>query len=235
MKNSGVRVDLSAIQAWAESCLRQAGASEPIASDMAHYLLQGDLLGFRTHGLARLKYNIDQLENGGTTKTGDISVLSERRAVANWDANFLSGLHVVPKAVHKAIEQARECGTGTVLVRRAQHVASLACYLELATSQGMAITMMASTPAQQVVAPFGGKSATFSPNPFAFAVPTENLPIMLDISLSMTAAGKVRQALAEGRKLPYAALITDDGDYTNDPASFTAEPPAVLATLGGSD
>ena len=225
----------AAMQAWAERCLRKQGATPDVARSMAQHLLAGDLMGFRTHGLLRLRYNLQALATGQTRGNGQVAVMSKRAALELWDAHLLSGLYVMPQAVARAMALARDYGTGTIVVRRAQHVAALAVYLEQATQAGMLIQIMASTPAQQVVAPHGAKSACFSPNPFAFGVPTTGQPVLLDMSLRMTAAGKVRSALAEGKQLPYAALITAAGDYTCDPAAFTAQPPAVLASLGGAE
>ncbi len=230
-----IRVDADAITTWAYQCLSDAGASHEIAEAIAANLVAGDLLGFRTHGLMRLKYNLMCLQNGSSKPTGTPQILSERAAVQLWDADMLSGLYVMPQAVAAAMTMARNCGTGTVVVKRAQHVAALAVYLEQATSAGMLIQMMCATPGQQVVAPHGAKSAWFSPNPFAIGAPTKNQPVLLDMSLSMTAAGKVRQAIAEQRPLPYAALITAAGDYTTDATTFLADPASVLAPLGGQE
>lgn len=234
-ESQSMQVDTAAITAWAQRCAEAAGAAPEVAQSIAKYLVEADLMGFRTHGLVRLRYNLECLQDGRSKQQGDIQVIRERAAVANWDAELLSGLYVVPQAIQKAIEQARACGTGTVVIRRAQHVAALAAYLTLATDQNMLISLMASTPGQQAVAPFGAKSAVFSPNPFAIGVPTQTTPILLDVSLSMTAAGKVRQAIAEKRDLPFAGLITADGQYTKEAATFLADPPSVLATLGGAD
>ena len=221
--------------AWASRCLMKQGATPDVAQSMAKHLVAGDLLGFRTHGLLRLRYNLQALQRGQTKPAGEPELVQGRAAIELWDADLLSGLYVVPKAVKRAIAMARVCGTGTVVIRRTQHVAALAVYLEQAVDAGMLIQMMCSTPAQEVVAPYGAKSACFSPNPFALGVPTESVPILLDMSLSMTAAGKVRTALAENKQLPYAALITAEGDYSCDPATFVAEPASVLASLGGKE
>ncbi|MDN7125076.1 Ldh family oxidoreductase [Pseudidiomarina sp. 1APP75-32.1] len=218
---------------WAIRCLEQQGATNEVAQSMASHLVAGDLLGFRTHGLLRLRYNLQALAKGATKGAGQPEVIQRRAAIQLWDADLLSGLYVLPLAISHAIDMARDYGTGTLVIRRAQHVAALAVYLEQATQAGMLIQMMCSTPAQEVVAPHGAKSACFSPNPFAIGVPTAGQPVLLDMSLSMTAAGKVRTALAEGRQLPYPALITPTGDYSCDPQTFVAEKPSVLASLGG--
>lgn len=227
---------------FATACLQKAGARADIAEQMAKSLVYGDLFGFRTHGLRRLPYNVKQLQSGQSQGQGDVDVVQERLATAHWDAHGLSGLYVIPQAVEHAISKARDCGTATVVVRRCDHVASLAAYLHLATEQGMVISMLASTPAQASVAPFGAKSRVFSPNPFGFAVPYSpqgeaNSPqrsIMFDMSFSVTAAGKVRQAYDRQESLPWPAIIAPDGSATANPASYLDEGGALLP-LGGID
>jgi len=225
--------DYSKLSDWACACLTEAGASGEVARNVSYYLLEGDLLGFSTHGLIRLLNNCQWLRDGKSLPKGEPVVLSERAAVANWDAQFLPGPYVVPQAIDAACEMAKQAGTGTVVVRRSQHVASLAAYLTIATDQDLVVSLMCSTPGQRAVAPFGGKEAVFSPNPFAVGVPSSNDPLLFDISFSMTAAGKVRQAKANGTKLPYKALIKPDGEWTDDPSSFFETPGSAIAPLGG--
>jgi LDH2 family malate/lactate/ureidoglycolate dehydrogenase len=114
-------------------------------------------------------------------------------------------------------------------------VASLAAYLRIATEQGLVVSLMASTPAQSSVAPFGGREPVFSPNPFAIGVPTGSDPLLLDISFSMTAAGKVRQAYERGQMLPWDAIVTADGKLSRDPADYIKGEGAALLPLGGAD
>lgn len=232
---STTRVEYQALASFASQCLQQAGASPEVARNMAENLLAGDLLGFRTHGLRRLPYNVKQLQQGHARGQGDPRVLTERAAVATWDAEGLSGLYVVPKAVDRACAMAREAGTGTIVIRRAEHAASLAAYLERATDQGLVISLMASTPAQSSVAPYGAKSRVFSPNPFAIGVPTSGQPLLMDISLSVTAAGKVRQAYDRQEQLPWPALVSAAGEISRDPATYLEEPAGAILPLGGAD
>lgn len=229
------RFSADAILEFATRVLGQAGASHQIAAATAKYLLEGDLLGYRTHGLKRLYFNAKLLQSGAALGSGEIEILSQRAAVASWDAHFLPGPFVASQAVEKAAAMAREAGSGTIIVRRAQHVASLAAYLQIATSQGLYVSLMCSTPAQASVAPYGGCQPVFSPNPFAMGVPTSTQPVLLDMSFSMTAAGKVRQFWERSERLPWNALITDEGKLTDDPKAYIEQQQAAILPLGGAD
>ncbi|RUO29074.1 Ldh family oxidoreductase [Aliidiomarina sanyensis] len=229
-----VRVQHAQLMSFVSQCLRTAGAADSIAEAMATSLVEGDLLGFRTHGVRRLPYNVKQLQSRAMKGQGEVQVLRRRSAIETWDAEGLSGLYVAPKAVRTAIRMARAAGTGTVIVKRCEHVASLAAYLQAATDAGMVISMIAATPAQSSVAPFGGVQRVFSPNPYGFAAPTSGEPLVLDMSFSITAAGKVRQAYDRKEQLPWPAIIAKNGEATADPAEYIERDGAILP-LGGTD
>lgn len=229
------RFHVADLRQFATQVLQASGAAEPIAAATAKYLLEGDLLGFSTHGLRRLYFNAKLLVDGTTRSEGDVEVLIERAATATWDAHFLPGPYVAAMAVEAACRKAKAAGTATIVVRRAQHVASLAAYLQIATQQGLVVSLMCATPAQSSVAPFGGRQAVFSPNPFAIGVPTSGDPLLLDMSFSMTAAGKIRQAWDHGQTLLWPALIRADGQVSSDPSDYVEGKGAAILPLGGTD
>ena len=220
---------------FATQVLVRSGAEPTVARTTATYLLEGDLLGFSTHGLKRLYFNAKLLADGASRGSGEVEVLTDRAAIATWDAHFLPGPYVASRAVEEACRKAKAAGTATIVVRRAQHVASLAAYLQIATQQGLLVHLMCSTPAQNSVAPFGGRQPVFSPNPIAFGVPTADQPLLLDMSLSMTAAGKIRQYWERGEPLPWSAIIRRDGQISDRPADYIEGQGAAILALGGTD
>ena len=60
---------------------------------------------------------------------------------------------------------------------------------------------MGNSPA--AIAPFGGSTPIFGTNPIAFAAPRHsNHPLVIDLSLSQVARGKVMVAAKEGQSIP---------------------------------
>ncbi|MEP7274808.1 MAG: Ldh family oxidoreductase [Betaproteobacteria bacterium] len=232
---ASARHDAAALAAFAASLLQAAGARSDIASDVAAILVDGDLLGHTTHGLALLPGYLGELESGSMRGNGEPTIVSKRAAAQAWDGQRLPGPWLTLRALDAAIAMARDCGSGTVVIRRAHHIACLAAYAKRAADAGVLGFVHCSDPSMKSVAPFGGVSAVFTPNPLSAGIPTSRDPILLDISASLTTNGLTGRLHKAGQKLPHPWVQDAQGAATNDPAVLFAEPPGTLLPLGGLD
>ncbi len=220
---------------FAHTLLERAGVRGDIARDLADILLEGDLLGHTTHGLALLPPYLDELAHDRMAKNGEPTVLSSRAAAQIWDGNRLPGPWLVLRALGAAATMARETGTGTVVIRRSHHIACLAAYLKRMTDAGLVAIIQSSDPTVAAVAPHGGMTPFVTPNPIAAGVPTSADPILIDVSTSITSMGYALQQMRAGKQLPGAWLVDAAGRPTADPAAMVKEPKGALLPLGGID
>ena len=204
-----------------------------MARDVASILVDGDLLGHTTHGLALLPAYLAQIESGAMTREGAPTVVSRRASAETWDGRRLPGPWLTLRALDAAIGMARREGTGTVVVRRSHHIACLAAYAKRAADQRMLGLIYCSDPSTCSVAPFGGVTPVFTPNPLAAGIPTSRDPILLDVSASLTTNGLTGRLYKAGEKLPHPWLQDAQGIATADPAVLYAEPKGTLLPLGG--
>ncbi|MBN9073441.1 MAG: Ldh family oxidoreductase [Rhizobiales bacterium] len=117
-------------------------------------------------------------------------------------------------------------------MRRAQHVACLAAYLERATQRRMMVTITVSTPTETAVVPHGGVSRIFSCNPVATGIPTNADPILIDTTAAMSALGPLFRANRLGRKLPLPMIVSPDGQLSDDPSEFVDRGGGILPVGG---
>lgn len=218
---------------FARSLLERAGLDEPKARTVAQVLLEGDLLGHDTHGLALLARYLDEIAAGKMQAHGEPRVISDRPAAVTWDGNRLPGPWLVSEAVNLAIPRAKQLGTCCVTIRRSHHIACLAAYLKRATDEGLMIILSCSDPDATGVAPHGGRKQVITPNPLAAGWPTDGDPVLLDISASTVTNGLANRLHREGKKFPHACLVGPDGNATNDPAVLFNEPKGAILPLGG--
>ena len=214
------RYEVAAILGFIEKLFTVEGLSEERARVVARGFLEADLLGFSSHGLAKIEDNLNWLRNSETAATGEPIVLTDRPALANWDGHRLPGHWIMHLAIRHAIERARVHGIFSMTLRRCQHVACLASALIPVAEAELVALMMVSSPEEAFVSPFGGSQRLFSNNPVAFTAPTSTGPILFDVSMAITAGGQVDEAARKGEKLSEPALKTADGRVTDDPLEF---------------
>ena len=221
--------------AYARALLDRAGVRDDIGRDVADILLEADLLGHTTHGLALLAPYLSELDKGAMAKTGEPRVIARRAAAETWDGARLPGPWLTLRGIERAAAMARETGTGTVVIRRSHHIACLAAYLKRVTDQGLAVIIECSDPTVAAVVPHGGTTAFITPNPLAAGLPTSGDPIMVDVSMSITSMGYAKQQSDAGKALPGPWLIDHEGNATSDPGALFAAPKGALLPLGGLD
>jgi L-lactate dehydrogenase len=220
---------------FAHNLLQAAGLPPDRAQAVAEVLVEGDLLGHTTHGLALLAPYLGEIESGSMRKDGEPMVVSDFPAALTWDGQRLPGPWLTLKAMQVAMQRASTQGTCTVVIRRSHHIACLAAYHERATSQGFVMLLHCSDGNSASVAPFGGLDAVFTPNPVSVGFPTSGLPVLVDVSTSATTNGMTNRLHKEGGQLPAAWVMDGHGQASCDPAVLFVEPKGTILPLGGMD
>lgn len=213
----------------------KGGLAHPKAESIARILVEGDLLGHRTHGLALVKNYFDELVSGGMESQKEYEVLNFTSTTQLWNGNYQPGTWLVEEAIEVASGIAKNEGIGTVVIQKSHHIGCLAAYLESVTAKNLMIILACSDPRNKTVAPFGGLEGVYSPNPIALGIPTRSVPILLDVSTSTTANGLVARTAKNKELLAGDWLLDKNGNATNDPSLFYQDPPATLLPLGGLD
>jgi L-lactate dehydrogenase len=223
----------TALRDFGASLGEKLGLAADRAKAQAQILLEADLMGHTTHGFALLSGFLGNIESGAVRSTGEPKVLSDNGAAVLWDANDLPGTWVVSKAIDEACSRAGKHGVVTFVLKNTSHIAALGAYLRRATDRGLTITIMNSDPSMRTVAPAGAMQPQLAANPLAFGYPTQDEPILIDISTSPVANGWVRRWAAEGRRLPGQWLLDSNGNQTDDPAALFGSPAGSMLPLGG--
>ena len=227
------RYEYAALLKFSSALFGATGLSQDRSEVMASVFLEADLLGFTTHGMNRVASNLGWLQKGESRMTGDPEVLADRGNLFNWDADFLPGPWVVSQAIEQCIERVKERGIVCATIRRSQHIASLGAYCPAIAEAGYVGLITCSSPNENTVCAHGGIEPVFSANPLAFVAPGDDYPILFDISMCITAGGYVSRAQRTGEKLPGKYLKDRNGEVTDDPGVFFADPPGSILPIGG--
>ena len=223
------------LKQFAQSLLLAAGLPDDKAACVAEVLLEGDLLGHTTHGLALLSPYLSDIQSGSMQKNGDPLVISDHPGALLWDGCRLPGPWLVRQAMTVAMARARVNGTCTVVIKRSHHIACLAAYHPWATEQGLVMMLHSSDANTASVAPFGGLDPVFTPNPISAGWPTSGLPVLVDVSTSATTNGMTNRVHKEGGHLPAEWVMDGHGHSSRDPAVLFQKPAGTILPLGSMD
>jgi len=221
------------LRKFACDVLMKAGLPAEPARVVAKGLVEADLYGHSTHGLALLPDYVDEIASGAMTKEGAPEVLSDFGAVALWDAKRLPGVWTTELAIAEAAKRARSFGLGAVCLRRSHHIACLAAFLEAPARDGLALVILSSDPSDSHVAPFGGVTPVMTPNPIAIGIPATPDPILIDVSTSITTAAMCARMRNAGTPLPGKWLLDKDGNVTDD--AHVMKDGGSILPIGGID
>ncbi|APX91504.1 lactate dehydrogenase [Halomonas sp. 1513] len=227
--------DVHEMTRFSTELLAAAGLDDDKARVVAEILVGGDLMGHTTHGLQLLAPYLGEIQSGRMPVTGGPEVISQRAAVETWDGCYLPGPWLIIRALESAEAMAKTCGTGTVVIRRSNHIACLAAYLKWATDRDLVVVIESSDPATKSVAPYGGLEATHTPNPIAVGYPTSSGPVLLDVSTSITTNGMVGRLNKQNKQLPHPWLKDHQGHATVDPGVLFNDPKGSIMPIGGLD
>jgi LDH2 family malate/lactate/ureidoglycolate dehydrogenase len=224
-----------ALISFARDLLLRAGLEQEKADAVAEILVEGDLFGHNTHGLALLPGYLGEIEKGTMTKAGEPRVIADFPAAVTWDGLRLPGPWLALRALALAVARAKQNGVCTISIRRSHHLACLAAYLKRVTDEGLMVILTCSDPCGKGVAPHGGRREVFTPNPLAAAWPTDGEPVILDVSMSITTNGLTKRLANEKKKFPGPWGVDGAGNPTDDPAAVLGNPPGALFPMGGAD
>ena len=224
-----------ALVGFATELLTRAGMAAEPARSVARTLVDGDLLGHDTHGLALLAGYAKEVEAGTMRREGAPLVMSDKPAAVLWDGQRLPGPWLVHQGIDLLVPRARQLGSATLVIRRSHHIACLAVYMMRALEEGMLAVLACSDPNSASVAPYGGTQAVFTPNPLALGFPLSDGGVMVDISASITTNGMSNRKRAAGEQFEADRLIDAQGRPGRDPQLLFDDPPGTLLPVGGLD
>lgn len=208
-------LSLEAATHLATQALRSAGASEAMALSTAKALIRADAQGIPSHGLSRIPQYAAHLRNGRADGEAVPIVKRHKGAAVLIDAGQGLAFPACDLAISTAIATAKEMGVCFVGITNSHHCGVLVDHLRAVAEAGMVGLGFANSPAAMPAA--GGKHPVFGTNPVAAVFPRKNAdPLMIDLSLSEAARGKVMLAAKEKQPIPPGWALDAQGRPTTD-------------------
>jgi LDH2 family malate/lactate/ureidoglycolate dehydrogenase len=219
--------------------LQRCGVPADEADTTADVLIDTDLRGVDSHGIAHLALYVHHLDTGAYKARRSITIVHETPATALIDGGGGLGHPTGVRAMRLALDKAQQVGSATVAVRHSHHFGAAGYYAALALERDMIGVCMSN--AGPGVLPTFGLQPLIGTNPIALAVPAANEPpFVLDMATSVKAYGKLEIAEREGKDIPAGWFLKADGSMGRNPKEFphwrrsTADRRGGMLPLGGA-
>ncbi len=215
------------------AALMRSRTAEKAARSVADALVGAEAIGQIGHGLRRVIAYAAQAQSGKVD--GSTTPEAERTApgVLAIDAGHGFAYPALDMAVEQLPALVAAQGIAMAAVRRSHHCGAMGLFAEALAERGVVALMLANTPG--AIAPWSGRRALFGTNPLAFAAPLEDgAPIVVDLSLSTVARGKVMAAAQKGEPIPEGWAFDADGRPTTDAKAAIAGTMAPIGDAKGT-
>ena len=210
-----MKANVEELRSLVQRALQAAGASEAMASSTARALVLAESQGIGSHGLSRVAQYATHLRNGRVDGKAVARVAHQRGGAVQIDAGCGLAFPACELAVRECIERARTHGVAFAGVMNSHHGGVIVDHLRAVAAAGMVGLGFANSPAAMPAA--GGKHAIFGTNPVAAAFPRRaGDALLIDLSLSEVARGKVMVAAKKGEPIPPGWALDAHGNPTTD-------------------
>ena len=200
---------------FTKAIFQKIGFSEENSTLATEVLLQADLRGIDSHGIARLSGYVRLWEAGRLNAKPNIQIVYETPSTATLNGDAGVGLVVAPKAMQIAIAKAKQYGTGWVAVKNSNHFGIAGYHAMLALDEKM--IGIALTNASPLVAPTFSTERLLGTNPIAVAIPAlTQEPFVADFATTTAANGKLEILERKGENAPWGWLQDAEGNITTD-------------------
>lgn len=212
---STIRISPDDLERLMRAALARSGATPAMAAATARALAAAEMDGIASHGASRIPQYCGHLANGRATGSAVPVIARDAKAACLVDARQGLAFEACALAVSEAGRRAREYGVSFVSVANSNHFGVAAFHLEPLALSGLVGLAFGNSPAAMPA--WGGKRAIFGTNPVAAVFPRRAAPpLVIDLSLSAVARGKIMVAARDGKPIPEGWALDRDGKPTTD-------------------
>ncbi len=204
-----------ALRALVARALERSNTAPANAASVATALVQAEIDGQKGHGLSRVVSYAAQARSGKVDGRATPRLTQPRPGAVVVDAADGFAFPAFDLAIAKLADLAPAQGIAVAAIRHSHHFGVAGRPVERLAEKGLVAIVMGNSP--QAIPPWGGARALFGTNPIAFAAPRRGAaPLVIDLSLSKVARGRIMVAAQKGEAIPEGLALDRDGRPTTD-------------------
>lgn len=230
---SGTHLTLDALHALIVEILMANKTASAVAEVVAAALVAAEADGQKGHGASRVPSYAGQAASGKVDGHAVPELIRLSDTAFTVDAKSGFAYPAIELAQRTLVDALADAPLAAVSIRNSHHSGVAAHHVEPLAKQGFVAISMGNGP--QAIAPWGGNKGLFGTNPLGFAAPrVGHPPLVIDMSLSKVARGKVNVAAQAGEPIPEGWAFDADGNSTTDAKAALAGTMAPMGDAKGA-
>ena len=203
------------------------------AERVAQALAAAEADGQKGHGASRVPSYAGQARSGKVDGHAVPEAIRLTGSAAIVDARNGFAYPAIELAQRTLLECLAASPVAAAVIRNSHHTGVIAHHIEPLARAGCIAMSMNNGP--QAIAPWGGRRGLFGTNPIGFAAPrADHPPLVIDMSLSKVARGKINVAAQAGDPIPRDWAFDADGNPTTDAGAAMAGTMAPVGDAKGA-
>lgn len=213
------RFDSGELLLLTQEILKSYGYPSYSAEIAAKVLVEADMRGIPSHGVARLGFYRRNIAGGFAIPNAEPEIIHETPVSVVVDGHHGTGPHISKFTMDKCLEKGSENGVCFGSVRDSNHFGIAGFWAELAARKDM--IGMAFTNTRKCGIVTGGRERLLGTNPIAVAIPVDKGdPFLLDMATTTVAHGKIEVYDRRNKEMPLGWAMDENGKGTCDAHSF---------------
>ena len=228
-----VRLSVQALEELGVRILTRHGVSAANAGAVTRALVAAEVDGKKGHGASRLPSYAAQAASGKVDGRAVPTCAQVGAAGLRIDAAHGFAYPALALAVEELGALAPRSAVAAAAVTRSHHFGQAGYHVEALAGKGLIGLVFGNSP--KAIAPWGGRDGIFGTNPIAFAAPRAGAaPLVIDLSMSKVARGKIMVAAKEGKPIPEGWALDAEGRPTTDAEAAMAGTMVPLGEAKGA-
>lgn len=201
--------------------IKSIGFSEPESRLIAENFCDAEVSGKKSHGLGNLfwfKRAVTVKGSSGyevSTSEEPVIVTKETPISLHIDGRHKTGHLVIRKALDLALEKVKQSHVVLVgLYNTAPSTGYVGFWAKKATEKNLIFLCWNNSNGRD--APYGSTQKLYGTDPITIGIPTNNLPIILDMATSKITVGQLMNYQRDKKPLPPESAIDAKGNFTTD-------------------
>lgn len=231
-----MRVTLSELNQLITQFIQKIGFSEVDSKLIAENFYEAEISGKKSHGLGNLFWFKKAVTIKGSSgyevdaSSKPVVVTKETSVSLHIDGKHKTGHLVIREALDLAFEKVKKSGVVLVgLYNTAPSTGYVGFWARKATENNLVFLCWNNSNGRD--APFGSAQRLYGTDPVTIGIPTNDLPIILDMATSKITVGQLMNCQREKNPLPSESAIDGKGNYTTDAEIAWVE--GALVPFGG--